>query len=213
MLEAVIFDCDGVLFDSWRANIAFYNAVLHSVGLPPLDEDWERRAHVMASSQLFQAMFGGDPALYERVRGASRGTDYGPFYPLMEPAPDLFDTLAQLKRAHRLALATNRGRTTHEVVRRFGLDRYLDAAVGVLDVARPKPHPDMLLACCERLSVAADRSLFVGDAISDLEAARAAGMHFVAVGNHAWSPTRIERLSDVVAYVDRMRAGGVGVDA
>jgi len=24
-LRAIIFDCDGVLFDSWRANVAYYN--------------------------------------------------------------------------------------------------------------------------------------------------------------------------------------------
>jgi len=197
----VIFDCDGVLFDSWRANVAFYNAVLAGAGLPRLDEEWERRAHVMASSQLFEAMFAGDRALVERVNAVGRATDYTPFYALMDPVPGLDDTLAALKRSHRLALASNRGRTVAEVVRRFGLDRYLDCAIGTLDVDRPKPHPDMLLLCCQRLGVTAADTLFVGDAISDLEAAAAAGMHFVAVGDHAWSPQRIAQLSELPGYV------------
>jgi beta-phosphoglucomutase-like phosphatase (HAD superfamily) len=33
MLQAVIFDCDGVLFDSWRANVAYYNAALRETHL------------------------------------------------------------------------------------------------------------------------------------------------------------------------------------
>ena len=36
-LRAVIFDCDGVLFDSWRANVAFYNALLATLRMPADD--------------------------------------------------------------------------------------------------------------------------------------------------------------------------------
>ena len=206
MLEAIIFDCDGVLFDSWRANVAFYNAVLAAAGLPALDEEWARRAHVMASSQLFEAMFAGDAELQQRVEAASRATDFGPFYALMEPAPRLHAILETLKRSHRLGLASNRGRTVREVVRRFRLERYIEAVVGARDVARPKPHPDMLHLCCERLGVEPGRSLFVGDALSDLEAARAAGMQFVALGAHEWAPRRIAKLDDLPAFVgERLR--------
>jgi phosphoglycolate phosphatase len=207
MLDAVIFDCDGVLFDSWRANVAFYNAVLASLGRPPLDAAWEERAHVMASSQLFDALFGADPALHERARAAARATDYGPFYDLMVPVEGLHEVLAELAEGHALAVASNRGRTVSEVVRRFGIDRYLDCAVGTLDVERPKPHPDMLLLCLDRLEVAPERALFVGDAVSDLEAATAAGTHFVAVGEHQWAPRAVPRLVDLPAHVEVLRAG------
>jgi HAD superfamily hydrolase (TIGR01509 family) len=204
MLDAVIFDCDGVLFDSWRANVAFYNAVLASLGRPPLDAEWESRAHVMASSQLFDALFGADPALHEQARDAARATDYEPFYGLMVPIEGLHQVLAALAEGHSLAVASNRGRTVAEVVRRFGIDRYLECAVGTLDVERPKPHPDMLLLCLERLGVAADRALFVGDAPSDLEAAAAAAIHFVAVGEHDWAPRAVAHLVDLPPYIRRL---------
>lgn len=204
MIAAVIFDCDGVLFDSWRANVAFYDEVLRAAGLPPLDDEWRRRAHVMASSQLFEAMFAHQPSVQERVNEASRATDYGPFYGLMEPMADLHATLERLSRDYRLALASNRGRTLAEVARRFDLERYLGAVVGARDVARPKPHPDMLLVCCERLSVQPRQALFVGDAPSDLEAARAAEMPFVALGEHDWAPRAIARLTDLPAFIEAL---------
>jgi HAD superfamily hydrolase (TIGR01509 family) len=204
MISAVVFDCDGVLFDSWRANVAFYNAVLEGAGLPPMDAEWERRAHVMASSQLFDAMFAAEPALLEQVRAAARATDYEPFYSLMEPVAGLYEVLDELARSYRLAMASNRGRTLNEVARRFGLDRRLLCVVGVLDVTRPKPEPDMLLACLERLGVGATEALFVGDAVSDREAARAAGMHFVAAGAYEWSANRIESLRDLPGYLRSM---------
>ncbi|MCI0347644.1 MAG: HAD family hydrolase, partial [Chloroflexi bacterium] len=45
--------------------------------------------------------------------------------------------------------------------------------VGVLDVARPKPHPDVVLKCLARLGVRPAAAVYVGDAESDLAAARA----------------------------------------
>ena len=63
MISLVIFDCDGVLFESAGANIAFYNAVLERLGRPPLDEAWARRAHYLSSA----------PALRRDVRRRHAG--------------------------------------------------------------------------------------------------------------------------------------------
>jgi phosphoglycolate phosphatase len=207
MLRAVIFDCDGVLFDSWRANLAFYNTVLKTMGLGPMEADWERRAHVMASAQLFEAMFGADASFLARVREVARGVDYGPFYELMEPVEGLHHVLAELKRSYLLAIASNRGRTLNGVVERFGLGGYLDHAAGVSEGVRPKPHPDLLVACLESLAVRAAETVFVGDSTSDLEAARAAGVHFVAVGGaEVWAEAHVSRLVELPSVLRRLAA-------
>jgi hypothetical protein len=65
-----------VLFESWRANVAFYDSVLASVGLPPLDEDGRRLCHTLASSQLYARLFPSDPLLQRRLFDAARATDY-----------------------------------------------------------------------------------------------------------------------------------------
>jgi HAD superfamily hydrolase (TIGR01509 family) len=200
--HAVIFDCDGVLFDSWHANVAYYNAVRAALGLPPMNDAWERRAHFLAASSVLQEMFGGDPALLERARRIAQTIDYEPFYELMVPVPGLFEVLAQLRPSWRLGMATNRGSTVPELVRRFGLDAWLDTAVGVLDVARPKPHPDVILECLARLAVPPGAAVYVGDAESDVAAARAAGVHFVAVGEHTSSPRVVRDLREVPAALD-----------
>lgn len=201
MPSAVIFDCDGVLFDSWRANIAYYNAIRVRVGLDPMDEAWERRAHVLAAAQVVDEMFGADATLLQRARDVARTISYEPFYDLMTPMPGLHDVLATLHGDHRLAMATNRGSTVLEVVRRFDLGRWLDTAVGVLDVARPKPAPDMLELVLSRLGVAPDAAVYVGDSASDLRAAAAAGTHFVGIGAHTGGERTVEALGDVPAAV------------
>jgi HAD superfamily hydrolase (TIGR01509 family) len=198
---AVIFDCDGVLFDSRAANVAYYNAIRRALALPPMDAAWEHDCHYLATSEVFARMFGPDAAALERVRSVARTVDYEPFYALMTPVPGLHDLLAALKLGYRLGMATNRGATVVEVVRRFGLADHLDAAVGVLDVARPKPHPDVIDACLARLGVPAAAAVYVGDAATDLAAARAAGVHFVAVGGDGWSPRSVRTLAELPAML------------
>jgi phosphoglycolate phosphatase len=207
-LAAVIFDCDGVLFDSWRANVAYYNAIRQALGLAPMDAAWEGRAHVLAASQLLDAMFAHDPAALERARGIARALDYEPFYGLMEPAPGLHALLARLRRSYRLAMASNRGRTVGEVARRFGLAPYLDAVVGVLDVARPKPHPDMLEACLARLDVPAASAVYVGDSAGDRAAAEAAGVHFVGIGPASGAGCCIARLDELPGVLQGLPSVG-----
>jgi phosphoglycolate phosphatase len=51
-----------------------------------------------------------------------------------------------------------------------------DVVVGADAVLRGKPHPEGVLTACSRLRVAPERTIFIGDTTSDLEAATAAGL-------------------------------------
>jgi HAD superfamily hydrolase (TIGR01509 family) len=205
--SAVIFDCDGVLFDSFDANVAFYDAIRGELGLGPMDAEWRERAHYLAASAVLDEMFAADAALLARARAVTASIDYGPFYPLMTPAAELHQVLDALKPRHRLAMATNRSRTAAEVVRRFGLDRWIEVAASMLDVERPKPHPDVIEHVLERLGVRPERAVYVGDAVTDMEAAEAAGVGFVAVGEAPWAPRRVRELRELPALLDEMGHG------
>jgi phosphoglycolate phosphatase len=200
-VRAIIFDCDGVLFDSWRANVEYYNAVLAALGRPPLDPEGERLAHALSSPQLFERLFAGAPALVEQARARARDLDYGPFYRWMQPAPGLYQLLTELKAHYHLAMATNRGVTVAGVVRYFDLAPLLDIAVGIYDVPRPKPFPDMIEKCVQHFGIAPHEAVYVGDSLSDLEAARAAGTRFIAVGDLPGAPVCIEQLGELPAVL------------
>ncbi|RMF23423.1 MAG: HAD family hydrolase [Deltaproteobacteria bacterium] len=208
-VKLVIFDCDGVLFESEQANIAFYNAVLERAGEPPLPVDGEAACHALSSAQLFEKYYGDRPALLARIREIAQSIDYGPFYPLMKPRPGLREVLEQLRRHCKTALATNRGKTVSGVLEYFGISDLFDLAVGVLDVERPKPHPDLLVRCLEAFDVAPPDALYVGDQEIDERSARAAGVRFVAMGPAAPDGDarieRIEELLDLVAGLSRFR--------
>jgi len=181
-IELVIFDCDGVLFHSEPANLGFYNEVLRQVGEPPMSGDSEAACHALASAELFEKHFGDRPDVLARVREVASATDYTPFFSLMEPRPGLHEMLDRLRIRYKTAMATNRGKTTYQVLDHFALTDAFDIAVGAHDVERPKPHPDMLVHCANVLAVAPSACVYVGDQATDAEAARRAGMPFVGTG-------------------------------
>ena len=200
----MIFDCDGVLFESAGANIAFYNAVLERLGRPPLDEAWARRAHFLSSHQLYDAMFGaGTPEAADALRV---GRDARLRAVLPADAADAGSRArpAALSAHYRLAMATNRGGTAAGVVREFALDRWLTLTVGANDVARAKPHPDMLLRCLEHFRVPPTAAAYVGDSETDHQAALAAGVPFIGFGPAAPATHRVHALRELPALLETM---------
>jgi phosphoglycolate phosphatase len=66
------------------------------------------------------------------------------------------------------------------ILRRNGLEAYIDIIVGADDVARPKPDPEGILLALRVLRVSRESAVYVGDHVVDAETARNAGVSFVA---------------------------------
>jgi phosphoglycolate phosphatase-like HAD superfamily hydrolase len=195
----VMLDCDGTMFDSYEANRAFYDAVLEQLELPPLDAEGRELAHRLSSPQLFAHLFRDDPETLERAGAIARSTDYTPFLFRMTPMPELFETLVWLHERYRTALVTNRGSTIPRLLEHFDLGQHFDFVVGIHDVAKPKPAPDMILRCLEHFAVPPGNAVYVGDSPGDLEASRAAGVPFIAVGGLAGGGDRhLESFAELI---------------
>src|SRR5258708_38190963 len=97
MLELVIFDADGVLFDSTESNTAYYNAIFKLIGEPPLDLAEERAGVFMSALQIFEQRAKGDLATVERMREVARTMDSTPFFKLLRPYPALRGLLSRIR--------------------------------------------------------------------------------------------------------------------
>lgn len=183
-IRGIVFDCDGVLFESRNANLAYYNAVLAEFGEPPVWPHETERAHLChtaASPQVFATLLGAERASAALVTAAS--LDFRRFIPEMLPEPFLVETLVALAARFPLAVATNRGNSMHEILVHFDLARFFHTVVTSRDVVRPKPHPDMIHLAARRLELQEEELLFIGDSELDQAAAREAGVAFVAYRN------------------------------
>jgi phosphoglycolate phosphatase len=182
-IRGIIFDCDGVLFESRQANLAYYNFVLEHLGLPSVREDEREKVflcHTADSPKVFEGLLG--PDLSRRALAFASTLDYRRFIPFMTPEPGMVHALEILSAKMPLAVATNRGSSMPEILRHFELASYFRTVVTSKDVLRPKPYPDMLLKAAENLGLEKNELLFVGDSDLDRAAALEAGILFAAYG-------------------------------
>lgn len=197
MIDLVIFDADGVLFDSVESNVAYYNAIFGAIGEPPLSPVEEREGIYYAAVQMFERRAGTDLVKLARMKEVARGLDSGPFFSLLRTPFELRPFMIELKRRYRLALATNRSTTVSALIDYLGLAEIFDAVASALDKVRPKPAPDILELCVRRAGVELWRAVYVGDSHIDREAANAAGIRFIGVGERVEHHHRIAGLGEL----------------
>ncbi|MFZ5762370.1 MAG: HAD family hydrolase [Thermodesulfobacteriota bacterium] len=182
-LKLVIFDCDGVMFDSREANRVYYNRILAHFGHPPMDAgelDYVHVHHVMAS---VGHIFRNHPDEIEAAHAFRKALDYTPFLHYMVMEPDLLAFLDYLRPARKTAISTNRTTTMPAILELFKLEPLFDKVVTAIDVAQPKPHPEALHQILDHFRLRAQEAIYIGDSTVDEEHARAAGMRLIAFKN------------------------------
>jgi phosphoglycolate phosphatase len=206
MIELVMFDADGVLFDSEQSNVAYYNWILAQIGEPPLDRNEEIASISYAASEVFAARARGDEAKLRSMHEVARNMDQTPFFKMLRPPFELRPFMLGLKRRYKLGLATNRSATVPALVEHLGLGGVFDGIASALDKVRPKPAPDILHLCLARANVDAARAVYVGDSRIDREAAERAGVHFIGVGKRIEHHRTIASIAELRAALDRIDA-------
>ena len=190
---AVVFDFDGTLADSYAAIAASVNHVRARHGLKPMSVDEVKRFVGRGPDYLLtHAAPGGDLAADLACYRAHHPSVLIEGTRLLPGADEVIHALHS--GGTRLGLCSNKPRIFSQVLlRHFGIASCFTVVLGVEDVARPKPAPDMLLAAIARLNVPREQVLYVGDMTVDIETARAAGVTVWAV------PTGSEERSALVA--------------
>ena len=198
----VVFDCDGVLFDTEAANRAYYNHILHHFGKPPMTAEQFSYAHQHTLKEALAHLF-GDAESIAAVQAYRRTMDYKRFLKLLKVKPHLFALLSKIRPRLKTAIATNRSDTMDRLLAEFDLSNQFDLVVTAFDIPRPKPHPDGLLKILSHFKIVPRQALYVGDSQVDAEAAAAAQIPFVAYRNKTLpAPYHIETLKELEALLE-----------
>jgi phosphoglycolate phosphatase len=186
--RGIIFDMDGTLVDSFHAIHASLAEAMKRVGLPPWNLDRTKRHVGRGIDYLVESAVGEakKPEALEAFRADYGETCLGRTFLL----PFVAATLPRLQaRGLRLAVATNKSLVfTKRILDHLNVSRYFDCVLGPEQVARPKPHPDMVHAILACFRLTERQCLYVGDMPLDVETASRAGLDCVlfATGPYAY---------------------------
>lgn len=181
---AVLFDLDGTLLDTAPDMVASLNSLRAEEGLAPLPYALARDHVSNGALGLLRVAFGElddvrRPRLHRRYLELYRERLCleTRLFPGMETILDELE-----RNAIAWGVVTNKPQHLTEPLME-GLDLLTRAACVVSGDTLPerKPHPRPVLHALERIAVAPERAVYVGDAARDIEAGRAAGVATIAV--------------------------------
>jgi HAD superfamily hydrolase (TIGR01549 family) len=183
-IRVVAFDCDGVMFDTTHANMAYYNHILDHFARPAMTAEQFAFCHMHTVDESIAHLF-EDEKDFRAAQAYRKHMSYVPFLKHMEIEPYLKILLNRLRPTYKTAVATNRSDTMDRVLIEHNLAGYFDLVVSSSDVDRPKPYPDLLIKLLEHFKLKSYQSIYVGDSELDQLAAHAAEMPFVAYKNRS----------------------------
>jgi HAD superfamily hydrolase (TIGR01509 family) len=190
VIDAVVFDMDGVLIESeeiWdtvretyvRERGGRYDEEIQRAMMGMSSREWSRYLHETAGLTESPETINAD--VVQRMLAA-----YHDHLPLLEGAVAAVHRLAA---RYPLAVASSSNRPLIDAVLDVsGLQGSFQATVSSEEVARGKPAPDVYLEAARRLGVAPERCAAIEDSHSGIRSAGAAGMLVVAMPNPSYPP-------------------------
>ncbi len=183
-IRCVVYDCDGVLFDSLEANGRLYNDLSARLGKSPLSEEQLKYVHSHTVFESIRCIAGEDEDLEKKGLELLKQTDLSVYIKYLKMEPNLLQALTALKERGTLrAVNTNRTTSMKYIMERFNLWPYFDMVVTALDVKNPKPHPESIEKIVSALNLNKDEIVFIGDSQVDKQTAESAGVRFIAYKN------------------------------
>ena len=176
----VLFDFDGTVIDSGAIIIASMRHATKTVlGRDIPDEELGR---AVGGSGLLEQMRLLDPNRVDELVACYREHNE-PLHADLAECAGMTDVLTELKdEGRRLGVVTAKRQETVKLAFSYlPLERFFDVVVGSDDTMRHKPDPEPLQHALGLLGAAADDAAYVGDSPFDVRAAKAAGVHAIAV--------------------------------
>jgi kojibiose phosphorylase len=214
-LKAFIFDLDGVLTDTAEYHYRAWKRLADELGIP-FDRQLNEKLRGVSRRRSLELLLGGRPATEKQMElwMERKNSYYVALLQQMTPdavLPGALDFLREVRQAGMVIGIASASKNASTVLSRLGLWGYVDVVSNGYSVERPKPAPDLFLACARRLDVQPAEAVVVEDAAAGVEAALKGGFWVVGLGSrervvgaHAIFPgLEGVRLNDVLEAIAR----------
>lgn len=202
LYKAVVFDMDGVIFDSERAVMQCWKEVASRHNIPNIEKailactgtTMVRTREIMLN--LYGADFPYDE--YAKESSAIFHSRYdGGRLPMKQGVKELLSFLKEHGKKIALASSTRQQVVTDEL-RDAGIIGYFDRIICGDMVSRSKPAPDIFLKACEELNVSPSDSYAIEDSYNGIRAAHAGGLHPIMVPDLLPADEEMQSLAEIV---------------
>lgn len=202
MTKAVVFDMDGVIFDTERAVIEAWQEVIGDYGIQdivPYCMDCLGATAVRCKELFFERF--GDGLPYDEMRVRRKQIIRERFAKNeIDIKPGVEEMLKTLKeKGIKVALASStNGDEVRAELAITGLIEYFDEIVTGDMVSNSKPAPDIFLKACEKLGVTPEESIGIEDSFNGIRSCHAAGLYTIMIPDLKQPDEEIRALADVV---------------
>lgn len=184
-LAAVVFDMDGLIFDSERLVLVCWEKLAEKYHLEGMHEVMLRCIGTTSvkTKEIVTDYYGPDFPYEEYRKEASalfRETVRRDGLPVKKGARELLEFLKRHNVPTALASSTRLAVVTQEL-QQAGLYDYFSVVVGGDQLKRSKPAPDIYLMACEKLGVEPECAYAIEDSYNGIRSASSAGMKPVMV--------------------------------
>ncbi|NOZ63579.1 MAG: HAD family phosphatase [Caldiserica bacterium] len=183
-IRAIIFDGDGVLFDSEKVHVKAWEQVFEKIGVKLSLQDYEvgtgnadrEFLEILVQRGKIPARCSIEAILKEKFNILmSLSHEVNLF-------PGVKEILKSLAPGYALALASNSRREfVLKVLKQFALTGYFEKIITKENVRYPKPSPEIYLLAARELGVNPAECVVIEDSVVGIEAAKKAGAVCLAV--------------------------------
>jgi HAD superfamily hydrolase (TIGR01509 family) len=202
MIQAILFDLDGLMVDSEPHSLASWQAVLAERGVK-LDQLTIESILGLRIDATARTLIDKYHLSDTEASLADAKTEYQIVHldGNVKPMPGLIELLDEIDRRGLLKAIASSGirRYVDAVLRVNGLLERFSVIITGDQVAHGKPAPDVFLAAAQALNVAPQYCLVLEDAPAGVQAAKAAGMTCIAVPDHGMAKLDLSQADKVAA--------------
>lgn len=200
--EAVVFDMDGVIFDSERAVMECWKILADKYGIENIEEPFYAciGTTMARTREIMLEAYGTDFPYDEYAKEASviyHEKYDGGRLPMKRGVVELLTYLKNNNKKIALASST-RKQTVVNQLRDAGILDFFDAVVCGDMVERSKPAPDIFLKACEELNVNPGKSYAIEDSYNGIRAAYAGKLRPVMVPDMLPANDEMKEIAEVV---------------
>lgn len=180
MYKAVVFDMDGVIFDSEKLILQIWKEIGKENDIPNIEETMYQCLGVNATEtkQIFLRIYGEDFPYDVYVKEASRrfhAKADGGELPMKPGVVELLSFLKENGYVIGLASSTREGAVRQELTDAGIICYFKELTCGDM-LKKSKPAPDIYLMACEKLGVGPEEAIAIEDSYNGIRSAYAAGM-------------------------------------